>query len=219
MEAVAGAEATFSGQPSLLFDVPAALVALGSSPLPDQDPVRLVLERAGVPPAAVDRAYAAFPGLGACHPREEVARRLEHLNYLIEQKIYSDLGTAVELIATQPRFLEMRFGIVHEDADLFVMEKPPDTRMDVPLHDKGGRKWPTEYTCSDWLDSVVALEKKRFAHNLDSATSGILVVSKNRETAARCVELFSRRLVEKECTWVKASLLAAWKKGDGWIDG
>ena len=164
-----------------------------------------MLQAAGVPSEKVDRAYSNFPGLAGCHPREEVLRRLEHLNFLIQLGVY-DLAVALELVATQPRFLEMRFGIVHEDADLFVMEKPHDTRMDVPLHEAGGRKWPTEYTCSDWLDSgVVAppLEKKRFAHNLDSATSGVLCLSKNRETAARCVELFSRRLVEKECTCVR----------------
>ena len=81
----------------------------------------------------------------------------------------------MDLIANQPRFLEMKFGIVYEDEELFVMNKPHDTRMDIPKH--GARKWDGEITCSDWLDRVRPnqFEKKRFAHNLDSATSGTRV--------------------------------------------
>lgn len=189
------------------FDVGAAIAAADGDAA-----VRAVLLAAGVSPDGVDRAFTAWPRLGACHPREEVVRRLEHLNFLVGIGVYTG-AQAEELVATQPRFLAMRFGVVHEDADLFVMEKPPDTRMDVPAREgEGGeRKWPTEYTCSDWLDSGVVdppLEKKRFAHNLDSGTSGILVLSKNRETAARCNELFAGRHVEKECTYVRVVVVA-----------
>lgn len=130
------------------------------------------------------------------------------MNFLIEQGVHT-LAEAVKLLERQPRFLELKFGIVYEDADIFVMEKPADVRMDVPCREDGQRKWPNEFTCSDWLDvAAPALEKKRFAHNLDSGTSGILVVSKNRETAARCNQLFSRRLVEKECGCVLAAFEA-----------
>lgn len=180
------------------FDVAAAAVAARGS---DADPVRAVLRAAGVSAEGVEQAYAAFPGLARCHPAEEVLRRLDHLNFLVELGVY-DFPTAARLVAEQPRFLTMRFGVVHEDVDMFVLEKPHDTRMDVPLREGGCRKWPSEFTCSDWLDSgVVELEgdKKRFVHNLDSATSGILCVAKNKETAARCVDLFARRLVEKQC--------------------
>lgn len=161
-----------------------------------------------MPSESIERAAAAFPGLMACHPHEEIVRRFEHLNFLIGQGVYT-ITEAVELVERQPRFLELKFGIVYEDADLFVMEKPADVRMDVPCREDGQRKWPNELTCSDWLDvAAPALEKKRFAHNLDSGTSGILVVSKNRETAARCNVLFSKRLVEKECKYVHAAFEA-----------
>jgi 23S rRNA-/tRNA-specific pseudouridylate synthase len=42
------------------------------------------------------------------------------------------------------------------------------------------------------------MDKIRFVHNLDSATSGILVVGKTREATARCVSLFEKRRVQKD---------------------
>ena len=160
-----------------------------------------MLRLAGVSTEQISRAFQTFPGLGACHPQDEVLRRLEHLNFLIHLDIYT-FNVAKELIATQPWFLQMRFEIIHEDEDLVVMNKPNDVRMDIPKRegDKGERKWPTEYTCADFLDTFQPpLEKKRFVHNLDSATSGVLICGKTKSAAARCVDLFSKRLVEKEC--------------------
>lgn len=164
-----------------------------------------VLQLAGVPPANVMRALQSFTGLRDCDPQAETLRRLHHLNFIVEQGVYS-FEEAMELISTQSRFLEMRFSFVHEDDDLLVMNKPSDVRMDVPQREGGERKWPTEFTCSDWLDTPglvdPPLDKKRFCHNLDSATSGILCVARNQAAAARVVDLFAKRLVQKECTFV-----------------
>lgn len=173
--------------------------------------VEEVLRLAGVPSRNVARALEAFVGLQDCDPHAEILRRLDHLNFIIEQGVYS-FEEAMELISTQSRFLEMRFSFVHKDDDLIVMNKPSDVRMDVPQREGGGRKWPTEFTCSDWLDTPglvdPPLDKKRFCHNLDSATSGILCVARNQAAAARVVDLFAKRKVQKECTYVcLASLL------------
>lgn len=191
--------------------------ASNSPPYPDEPPraldlsaaaqgqtVEEVLKLAGVPPANVARALVSFAGLRKCDPHAETLRRLHHLNFIIEQGVYS-FEEAMELISTQSRFLEMRFSFVHEDDDLLVMNKPSDVRMDVPQREGGERKWPTEFTCTDWLDTPglvdPPLDKKRFCHNLDSATSGILCVARNQAAAARVVDLFAKRLVQKECTF------------------
>lgn len=178
-----------------------------------------VLRLAGVPPANIARALKSFPGLSDCDHQGETLRRLHHLNFIIEEGVYS-FEEAMELISTQSRFLEMRFSFVHKDEDLVVMNKPSDVRMDVPQREGGQRKWPTEFTCSDWLDTPglvdPPLDKKRFCHNLDSATSGILCVARNQAAAARVVELFAKRLVQKECTLLLLSvLLAASRPKDG----
>jgi 23S rRNA-/tRNA-specific pseudouridylate synthase len=69
--------------------------------------------------------------------------------------------------------------------------------MDIPSGEE--RKWPGEYTVADFVASRLPPgEKMRFAHNLDSATSGVLTVAKTREWAAQCVKLFSQRLAKKE---------------------
>ncbi|GAB5029632.1 pseudouridine synthase [Nannochloropsis oceanica] len=163
--------------------------------------VEEVLQLAGVPSRNVARALEAFIGLQDCDPHAETLRRLHHLNFIIEQGVYS-FEEAMELISTQSRFLEMNFSFVYKDGDLLVMNKPSDVRMDVPQRDGGERKWPTEFTCSDWLDipGLVdpPLDKKRFCHNLDSATSGILCVARNQAAAARVVDLFAERKVKKE---------------------
>jgi len=220
----------FQYRPSqgLAFSHGAGLVVLqaqASSSLPDLEEVpraldlsaaaqgqtvEEVLRLADVPPANVARTLKSFPGLRDCDPHNETLRRLHHLNFIIEQDVYT-FEEAMELISTQSRFLEMRFSFVHEDEDLLVMNKPSDVRMDVPQREGGGRKWPTEFTCSDWLDTPglinPPLDKKRFCHNLDSATSGILCVARNQAAAARVVELFAKRKVQKECTFTFSSLL------------
>lgn len=182
-----------------------SLHALDLSAAAKGQTVEEVLLLAQVPRDIVAKALTSFPGLRDCHPHAEVLGRLHHLNFIIEQGVYS-FSEALHLIAHQPHFLEMPFSIVYEDDDLVVINKPSDVRMDVPQRKgvQGQRKWPMEFTCSDWLDTPgliePPLEKKRFCHNLDSATSGILCVARNQAAAARVVELFSKRMVEKECT-------------------
>lgn len=190
---------------SSLSDLEESPRALDLSAAAQGHAVEEILRLAGVPPTNVARALKSFPGLRDCDPHAEILRRLHHLNFIIEQGVYS-FEEAMELISTQSRFLEMRFSIVHEDDDLLVMNKPSDVRMDVPQREGGERKWPTEFTCSDWLDTPglidPPLDKKRFCHNLDSATSGILCVARNQAAAARVVDLFAKRLVQKECTFL-----------------
>lgn len=49
------------------------------------------------------------------------------------------------------------------------------------------------------MSSLLSLSRCfRFCHNLDSATSGILVIAKNRNAAAECVEVLSNRQAAKE---------------------
>ena len=52
---------------------------------------------------------------------------------------------------------------------------------------------------ADWLvEHYPSMDRLRFVHNLDSATSGVLLIGKSKKAAARCIDLWSKREVEKE---------------------
>lgn len=88
----------------------------------------------------------------------------------------------MELIALQPGFLRLCFSFAYEDEGLLALNKPFDTRMDVPKGED--RKWPHELTCADWIASArPGLDKMRFAHNLDSAVRTTTTTTMRRQLA------------------------------------
>ena len=89
-------------------------------------------------------------------------------------------------------------------ADLVVIEKPCDVRLDIPRRrpayygtkcdssesekrrrinysDEDLRHFPEEVTVADWYSDFVAEGPVRFCNQLDFATSGLLVLGKNQK--------------------------------------
>ncbi len=78
-------------------------------------------------------------------------------------------------------FVDTRFGVIHEDEDLLVLEKPAPLAVhpvgsygELNLHSLV-RKDPR------WADTNV-----HFAHRLDSETSGVILAAKTHEAARSC---------------------------------
>ncbi|MBI3882271.1 MAG: RluA family pseudouridine synthase [Verrucomicrobia bacterium] len=95
-------------------------------------------------------------------------------------------------LTSAPRLLEKLFDILHEDADLLVVNKPAG----LVCH-------PTKGDVYSSLISRARVQlgegsSPRLVNRLDRETSGVILLAKNAEADAALKKLFTRREVEKE---------------------
>jgi 23S rRNA-/tRNA-specific pseudouridylate synthase len=124
-----------------------------------------------------------------------VERRRAQLADLVRRGVFSAEQQERFLVA-QPDFLQLAFETAFEDERFVLMNKPFDVRLD--LGHEGVRAFAEEMTCADWLADVKGLERLRFCHQLDAATSGLLLAAKDRASAHAACRLFERRLARKQ---------------------
>lgn len=86
--------------------------------------------------------------------------------------------------------VDFNYRILHEDADLLVIDKPAP----LPCH-PGGRFF--RHTLWARIRETHGPETPVFVHRLDRETSGIVVLAKSREAARSCQEQFAGQMVEK----------------------
>ena len=72
-----------------------------------------------------------------CSAAQEVAPRLSYLSYLRDAGWgWTGVEAVPSFVARQPAVLERRFAVLHRCASFVALDKPWDTRHDVP------RGWP-----------------------------------------------------------------------------
>merc|ERR1712216_453250 len=88
--------------------------------------------------------------------------------------------------------------VVYElPGQLVAINKPHDVRIDLP---EGGsnaqRKFPAEYTVADWFMNRYShmTDKVRFCHQLDHATSGVLLMALAKRSCSAVGRLFQGRI-------------------------
>lgn len=86
--------------------------------------------------------------------------------------------------------VDRNYTVLHEDADLLVLDKPAP----LPCH-PGGRFFA--HTLWALLKQNHDLAEPRFINRLDRETSGLVLVAKNKTAARRFQEQFAQRLVDK----------------------
>lgn len=86
--------------------------------------------------------------------------------------------------------VDTNYTVLHEDNDLLVINKPAP----LPCH-PGGRFFA--HTLWALLKERHGLDNPRLINRLDRETSGIVLVSKNKEAARLCQEQFIQQKVEK----------------------
>jgi tRNA pseudouridine32 synthase/23S rRNA pseudouridine746 synthase len=99
----------------------------------------------------------------------------------------------------QPEFLRREFGTVLETDELVVLNKPWDVRLSL---DAGQPRWAGERSVQQYLLerhplTATAEGTVRLCHNLDFATSGLLVAAKSRQAAADVSRCFAERTASK----------------------
>jgi tRNA pseudouridine32 synthase/23S rRNA pseudouridine746 synthase len=152
-----------------------------------------VLVREGFSPSSARQVLASIPEVTSAGLQSRLGQ-LSYLSSVLEGESPDSLRAWV---VKQPQFLEQEFRVVHQDEGLLVLNKPWDTRL---AFDAGASpSFVTERTCETWIrESHPSADAMRFCHQLDYATSGILVWAFNKKAAGQVTKLFRERRAEKE---------------------
>lgn len=176
------------------------LLALGSM---SGAPTRSVARAHSGPPASAGAPAApAASAPGAARPLlpflpglDGETRRRAQLRYLVAQGVFTAEQQA-EFLAQQPQFLRLELRAAYEDGRYVCVHKPFDVRLD--LGTDGARKFAEEVTAADWLASARGFETLRFCHQLDAATSGLLLAARDKQAAGAAARHFSARSARKQ---------------------
>ena len=137
--------------------------------------------------------------VASSYPERGVSARLAQLRFGVDKSILSP-AEASELVAEQPEFLECAFSSVYEDEHIVATNKPWDALLSS---DAKGPRWDGELSLRDWLkqehpDTMTEDgEEVRLCHNLDFATSGVIVAAKSRLAADAVSRAFRDREARK----------------------
>ncbi|MEI6562915.1 MAG: RluA family pseudouridine synthase [bacterium] len=121
-------------------------------------------------------------------------------------------GDGVEFIATDVPEPPVCFdvGIVYEDDDVMVINKPPN----LPCH-PAGRYF--KHTLWAWLKTCHGLETPALVNRLDRETSGLLLVAKNSKAEAKCRAQFLKRSVVKRYVALVEGAFPDTLQAKGWM--
>ncbi len=100
------------------------------------------------------------------------------------------------------------YKVVYEDSDLIVIDKPAD----LPCHPGG-----VYYTNTLWYLLMQKYEYLSFVNRLDRETSGIMLIAKNKESAAFYFKIMMKREIEKEYLVLVHGLLTNDMDAIGWL--
>ncbi len=101
-------------------------------------------------------------------------------------------------------------GIVYDDDDLLVVNKPPN----LPCH-PGGRYF--EHTLWAWVRRTTGLDDPTFVNRIDRETSGLVVIARNPAAAKRCRSEFASRRVHKRYVALVEGAFPAEMTAQGWM--
>mmetsp|Transcript_52928 Transcript_52928/g.121487 ORF Transcript_52928/g.121487 Transcript_52928/m.121487 type:complete len:341 (-) Transcript_52928:236-1258(-) len=172
-----------------------------------------LLDRLGVCEAAQQRACTHVSRRAAAAPDwEGAAARCAQLLHGVESSILTAHDARL-LLARQPEYLCRRPAIVYEDdaLGLVAVDKPFDVKLSAPK----GLVWEGEMTMQYWLAAERPCTRTadghvRFVHNLDFATSGVLLAATSHEAAAYAASAFR----ERRCDKLYAALVFGWPEWD-----
>ncbi|MFN2365192.1 MAG: pseudouridine synthase, partial [Desulfurivibrionaceae bacterium] len=109
-----------------------------------------------------------------------------------------------ELVVRQPPLLPVdlipepvEFKILHEDADLIVLSKPPGLVVHPACGHRAGTLVHGLLFHCDNLSGISGVERPGIVHRLDRDTSGVMVVAKNDKAHHDLAGQFKARQVEK----------------------
>ena len=195
----------------------------------------------GLSHSQVDAVLERDPLVVTYDPETEVAPRLAQLRYLHAHSSFAwqVRGESVaDFLVRQPFVLERRFQAVSPESqqnaaprEYLAISKPWDVRHDVPRGWTQAGGQPVERfvpkhegddtSAEEWVAALTvgppfAWPRVRFAHQIDYATSGVLLACGTQAAAAAAAKCFKERTARK----TYAALLLGDVKQDAWtVDG
>ena len=175
--------------------------------------VSLLIQRENAGPALLDFLCGRF----TYHARDEWLRRLADGQLRINGAI-ADPATVLaigdrldyEFVAGPEPEVNLEYGVLYEDADLFIVNKPAN----LPCHPAG---------CF-FNHTLWALLKERFGENyfalanrLDRETSGVLAIAKTPAATRHLQRQFARHRVEKRYLAVVEGVFPDMLDAVGWL--
>jgi 23S rRNA pseudouridine1911/1915/1917 synthase len=111
-------------------------------------------------------------------------------------------SVACQIPEVRPVALEAEdipLDILHEDADLLVLNKPPGLVIHpAPGHDAGTLVNALLHHCGESLSGIGGERRPGIVHRLDRDTSGVMVVAKSERAMTELADQFKGRTVKKE---------------------
>mmetsp|Transcript_30327 Transcript_30327/g.39995 ORF Transcript_30327/g.39995 Transcript_30327/m.39995 type:complete len:370 (-) Transcript_30327:351-1460(-) len=136
---------------------------------------------------------AALPDIGKS--RKGFYSRLSQFTFLVQEGVYNP-QTAYNFACDQPNFFDWDLEVVYENDHYVAINKPFNVRLNNGS--KRQKLWDNEVTVSDWLDdNYPEFQQHHLCHQLDMATSGILLIAKRHRAASKAQKLFQKRQVNK----------------------
>ncbi|CAE7796080.1 Rpusd1, partial [Symbiodinium sp. CCMP2456] len=154
---------------------------------------------------------------------EDAEARIAQLQHFHREAAMSS-SSFTELCARFPEiFFDYTVKALWEDDGLLAVHKPWGMRAYLARRDgekkSGGlraryRAWPEELTAHDLLQEICEGSRPRMCNRLDFATSGLMLVGKNRKAAGKASCLFQqRRVLKTYLALVLGHPPASWEKG------
>ncbi|OUS48913.1 pseudouridylate synthase, 23S RNA-specific [Ostreococcus tauri] len=185
-----------------------------------------LLVKRGADARAVEEMLLRHPEVNAYDCATEIAPRMSYLEFLERG---GELGseTAAALALRQPGILERKYETVYEcfDKAYIAVNKPFAVRLDTPRgwteSDADGNvtekkrfepRWEGDASCEDWLNATYPNMHHRFCHQLDTATSGVILTAHTKSAAAAAAKLFRDRKAKK--TYL--AVVYGWPERDEW---
>lgn len=147
------------------------------------------------PAAAIEVMRCRWPGLIAADLQFDVLPRIAQLEFLLTEGALA-MAVCARLVVEQPRVLSWyKVHVLLESDGLVAVNKPFDMRIDVPKRES--KHWPEERTIADWFVEAHPDEKVRFCHQLDHATSGVMLMACTKAAGKLGGGFFEKRLARK----------------------
>ena len=169
------------------------------------DDVRSTFLNAGLTDAQVDEVLRDHPQVETAYDLvAEVQPRINYMRFLVDNDRMEG-ETVAQCVLRQPQSLERRFELVHECEQYSAVNKPWCVRLDTPRGWPGKtrftEKYPGDLSVEDWLERKYVetgqWDQVRFCHQLDNATSGVLLSAASKKAAGAAAKLFRERRAKK----------------------
>jgi len=166
-----------------------------------------------------ERCFRKYEELESLSVAREIVPRINYLKFLEARERLGDEDVK-SFVIRQPRCLERKFMVLYEDrtSGFVALNKPFDVRLDTPRGWPGKQRFDPKFdgdaSCEDFLIEQYPEDHVRFCHQLDNATSGVLLCAFTKKAAAVAAKMFRDRTTKK----FYSAIVFGHPERDSWVN-